>query len=261
MTWSDPAGTALPTGYREAMDLAAALHSARRPLLVQPHYDDNDIGASGTVRRWVLAGAEVTYVTVTDDVAGLLDPHLPDDAARVVLRAEQDRAGAVLGVARQVRLGWPDAGGLEHIALRDQVIDLIRDIQPDLVCTVDPWLPDEAHQDHVRTGLAVAEAALLAGLPRVRRSSSNRAWSVSHVALYDTADPNVVVDTSTVQTERHAVLDCYTAQFSPDDLAALHTGLDRYERALAVAHALDGTHGEGWRVRPMAALHIGRPKP
>jgi N,N'-diacetylchitobiose non-reducing end deacetylase len=243
------------------MDHAAVLLGARRPLLVQPHYDDNDIGAAGTVRRWVLAGADVTYVSVTDDVAGVLDPHLDDDDARTVLRAEQARAGALLGVARQVRLDWPDAGGLEHVALRDQVIDLIRDVQPDLVCTVDPWLPDEAHQDHVRTGLAVAEAALLAGLPRVRRSTGDRAWSVSHLALYDTAGPNVVIDTSAVQAERHAVLDCYTAQFTPDDLAALHIGLDRYERALATAHAVDGTHGEGWRVRPMAALHIGRPKP
>lgn len=243
------------------MDFTAVLLGARRPLLVQPHYDDTDIGAAGTVRRWVLDGAEVIYATVTDDVAGVLDPHLDDDAARSVLRAEQDRAGALLGVARQVRLDWPDAGGLEHVALRDQVIDLIRHTRPDLVCTVDPWLPDEAHQDHVRTGLAVAEAALLAGLPRVRRATGDRAWSVSHVALYDTAEPNVVVDTSAVQAERHAVLDCYTAQFTPDDLTALHAGLDRYERALAVAHGVDGTHGEGWRVRPMAALHIGRPRP
>ena len=52
------------------MDLAAVLLGARRPLLVQPHYDDNDIGAAGTVRHWVLAGADVTYVSVTDDVAG-----------------------------------------------------------------------------------------------------------------------------------------------------------------------------------------------
>ncbi len=130
------------------------------------------------------------------------------------LRAEQDRAGDLLGVARQVRLG-----------------------------------------------LAVAEAVLLAGLPRVRRSSGERAWSVGHLALYDTASPNVVIETSLVQAERHAVLDCYTAQFTPDDLAALHTGLDRYERALAAAHGIDGTHAEGWRVRPAAALHIGRPKP
>jgi hypothetical protein len=84
---------------------------------------------------------------------------------------------------------------------------------------------------------------------------------VSHLALYDTASQNVVIDTSAVQAERHAVLDCYTAQFTPDDLAALHTGLDRYERSLSVAHGIGGTHGEGWRVRPMAALHIGRPKP
>ncbi|MCC6956023.1 MAG: PIG-L family deacetylase, partial [Anaerolineales bacterium] len=47
------------------------LFSARRVLCVQPHYDDNDIAAGGTIARLKSAGAEVVYLTVTDDLMGV----------------------------------------------------------------------------------------------------------------------------------------------------------------------------------------------
>jgi LmbE family N-acetylglucosaminyl deacetylase len=230
------------------------LLGARRVLAVQPHYDDNDIGCAGTIRRLVLAGAEVTYVTVTDDLAGVLDPDLPDDEAATGLLAEQQQAAAVLGVNRLVNLGWPDAGGLDHVGLRDQVIAIIREHTPDLVLTVDPWLAHEAHRDHVVTGLAVSEAVLLSDLPRIHRMSAAQPWGVDLIGYYDTADATVVVDTSQVQAERHAVLDCYRLQFTDESLAGLHRTLDRYERSLATGGA---THGEPLKLLPRSALHIG----
>jgi N,N'-diacetylchitobiose non-reducing end deacetylase len=231
---------------------------ARRVLAVQPHYDDNDIGCAGTMALLARAGAEVCYVTVTDDLAGVLDPDLPDDLARRQLFDETREAGAIIGVTEFVDLDWPDAAGLAHVALRDQVIDLIRTWEPDLVVTVDPTLPDEAHQDHRITAAAVSEAVILSGLPRVRRETGHLARGVDRIAYYYTVAPTEIIDTSAVQVERHAALDCYRAQFTPDDLAALHAGMDRYERR----NASDGaTHAEVFRVVPTSALHVGLARP
>ena len=231
---------------------------AQRVLAVQPHYDDNDIGCAGTMALLAQAGASVCYVTVTDDLAGVLDPDLPDDVARRQLRDEARAAGAIVGVTEYVDLDWPDAAGLDHVALRDQIIDLIRTWEPDLVVTVDPALPDEAHQDHRITAAAVSEAMILSGLPRVRRETGHLARSVDRVAYYDTVTPTETIDTSSVQAQRHAALDCYRAQFTPDDLAALHTAMDRYERR----NATDGaTHGEVVRVVATSALHVGLARP
>ena len=246
-------GTRVPAvsnGRPPAFDLLRC----RRVLAVQPHYDDNDIGCAGTIRLLAVSGAEVVYVTVTDDLAGVLDPHMPDAEASAGLLAEQRRAAEMLGVAALEQLGWPDAGGLEHVALRDQVIALIRQYRPDVVLTVDPWLAHEAHRDHVCTGLAVSEAVLLSDLPRIARDAGHPPWAVGHIAYYDTDDGNVTIDTSAVQTERHAVLDCYRLQFTHDDLAGLHAALDRHERRLAPEGA---THGERLKVLPRSALHIG----
>ena len=234
--------------------MTASVLGARRVLAVQPHYDDNDIGCAGTIRRLVMAGAEVVYATVTDDLAGVLDPEMPDDRARAGLLREQQTAADILGVAELVDLEWPDAGGIDHVGLRDQVIALIRAHRPDVVMTVDPWLAHEAHRDHVATGLAVSEAVLLSDLPRIHRATAGSLWAATQIAYYDTDDGNEVVDTSAVQAERHAVLDCYRMQFTDEALAGLHRALDRHERSLAPSGA---THGESLKVLPRSALHIG----
>jgi LmbE family N-acetylglucosaminyl deacetylase len=197
-------------------------------------------------------------VTVTDDLAGVLDADLPDDVARRQLFDEAREAGAIVGVSEFVDLDWPDAGGVERVALRNQIIDLIRRFRPDMVMTIDPTLPDEAHQDHLITAAAVAEAVLLSSLPRVRPETGADAFGVARIAYYYTVEPTEFVDTSAVQTERHAALDCYRAQFSAADLVGLHAAMDRYERGNATDGALDGaTHAEVFRVVPTSALHVG----
>ena len=49
------------------------LFSATRVLAIQPHYDDNDIAAGGTIAALIDAGIEVVYCTVTDDLVGVVD--------------------------------------------------------------------------------------------------------------------------------------------------------------------------------------------
>jgi len=230
------------------------LLAARSVLAIQPHYDDNDIACGGTIAALAGSGASVHYVTVTDDLAGVLDPDLDDAAATAALRAEQLAAGRHIGVTDHTWMGRPDAGPFNHHELRDELIAIIRATRPDVVMTCDPWLVDEGHQDHVRTGLAAVEAAMLAGLPRLCRSTPDPAWTVATIALCYTQRPNVIVDTSAVQTARHSALDCYRAQFTAEDLDALRSLLDAHERSLATDGA---THGEALCVLPTAAFHCG----
>ncbi len=53
------------------------LFKARRILAVQPHYDDNDIAAGGILANLTQQGAEI-FLTVTDDLAGVVDQSLSD---------------------------------------------------------------------------------------------------------------------------------------------------------------------------------------
>ena len=45
----------------------AELFKARTVLAIQPHYDDNDLGAGGTLAALSRGGSRIIYLTVTDD--------------------------------------------------------------------------------------------------------------------------------------------------------------------------------------------------
>jgi N,N'-diacetylchitobiose non-reducing end deacetylase len=146
---------------------------ARRVLCIQPHYDDNDIGAGGTIAALVDAGVEVFYLTVTDDLMGVIDPNLTEEEAAALLRRDQAKAGDCIGVRGQFWLGYPDAGKYDYYDVRRDIIQHIRMLRPDFILTNDPFLPYEAHQDHAVTGKAASEAAILYGMMRLEDRPGN----------------------------------------------------------------------------------------
>jgi len=232
---------------------------AKRILAIQPHYDDNDIGAGGALAALAAAGAEIDYLTVTDDLVGVLDATLSTEEATVRLRSEQERAGAEVGVRAQYWLGFPDAGDYDHHTLRREIIRHIRMLQPDFLFSVDPWLPYESHGDHLKTGRAVTEAALLYGFPRLATDPeidrSYREHTLLGVALYFTLKPNQIFDISEFRERKHRAIDAYRAQFTPESLEQLHRGLDFVERNCAEGKAF--SHGEALKVLSPAQLHCG----
>jgi len=235
------------------------LREAKRILAIQPHYDDNDIGAGGALAALAAGGAEVDYLTVTDDLVGVLDATLSDEEATARLRSEQESAGTEIGVKRQFWLGFPDAGDYDHHTLRREIIRHIRMLRPDFLFSVDPWLPYEAHGDHLKTGRAVTEAALLYGFPRLATDPEVDRDYQSHtllgIALYFTLKPNQIFDISEFRERKHRAIDAYRAQFTSESLEQLHRGLDFVERAWAEGKAF--SHGEALKVLSPAQLHCG----
>lgn len=233
------------------------LSTARRVLAVQPHYDDNDIAAGGTLAALADAGAELHYLTVTDDLVGVLDASLDDAEARARLRAEQERAGAAIGVAAHYWLDYPDAGDWSQHDLRREVIRHVRLVRPDFLFTVDPWLPREAHGDHLKTGRAVAEAALLYRFPRLRTEPAvDRRYEphdLAGVAFYFTSEPNTVYDVSATRERKERALGAYRAQFTAESLEGLQRLLESAERRCAADRPF--SHGEPLRVLAPAQLH------
>jgi LmbE family N-acetylglucosaminyl deacetylase len=232
---------------------------AKRILAIQPHYDDNDIAAGGSLAALAAAGVEVDYLTVTDDLVGVHDATLSAEEATVRLRSEQERAGAEVGVRAQYWLGFPDAGDYDHHTLRREIIRYIRMLRPDFLFSVDPWLPYESHGDHLKTGRAVTEAALLYGFPRLATDPEIDRGYQHHtligVVLYFTLRPNRIFDISGFRERKHRAIDAYRAQLTPESLEQLHRGLDWKERDWAQGKAF--SHGEALKVLSPAQLHCG----
>jgi len=205
------------------------ISQAKCILAIQPHYDDNDIAAGGTLHTLALKGAQLIYLTVTDDLAGVSTPELSREQSIKKLQDDQNQAGALIGVQKQIRLGFPDAGKYDYFLLREKIITQIRSLKPDFLFTVDPWTPYETHNDHIQTGKAAAEAAILYQLPSIGdfKVIDMKDYELKGVVFYNTAYPNLTFDITEVLSVKQEALRSYTAQFTSDGLERLilHTTL------------------------------------
>lgn len=236
------------------------LFAAKRILCVQPHYDDNDIGAAGILSQLAEKGADLTYLTVTNDLMGVIHSTLSAEAAAEALKRDQFAAAQLVGVKEHVWLGYPDAGEYNYFALRRDLLAHFRRIRPDFIFAPDPWLTYEGHRDHIQAGLAAAEAVILCGLTRIASSdpaidASYQGHDIQGIAFYFTREPNVIVDiTSTWQTKQ-AVLRCYETQFDSAGLDQLVMAMEIKTRQ--VAQGKPYQFGEALKVLHTSALHCG----
>jgi LmbE family N-acetylglucosaminyl deacetylase len=234
--------------------------SAKRILCIQPHYDDNDIAAAGVLTQLAKNGAELFYLTATDDLMGVVDVSLSNEDAARALKRDQVAAGKIVGVKEQAWLGYPDAGEYDYFDLRRGFLAYIRMISPDFIFAPDAWLTYEGHRDHIQTGLAAAEAVMFAGLTKIPSSDPGiDAAYVPHeihgVALYYTREPNMIADITSTWEEKIAAVRCYETQFDQQGMEQLVHALDMKSRQVAAGQSFQ--RGEPLKVLHPSALHCG----
>jgi len=210
------------------------LFQAQRVLVVQPHYDDNDIALGGTLAKLAAQGTEIYYLTVTDDLVGVVDQSLSEAEMFAGLKGDLDRAGEIIGVKDTFWLGYPDAGKYDYFDVRRDIIRHIRLIRPDFVITCDPWTPYEFHNDHIMAGKAAADAASLYGLLRLPTDPAVDAayepFEMQGIAFYASAYPNTVVDITDTWSKKRTAVDQYRMQFSAADMETLLLRLEMWAR-------------------------------
>ena len=236
------------------------IFSARRILCVQPHYDDNDIAAAGILTQLQQNGAELFYLTVTDDLMGVVDNALSNEDAAQALQRDQFAAGQIVGVKEQYWLGYPDAGEYDYFAVRRDLLKYIRMLQPDFVFTADPWLTYEGHRDHIQTGLATSEAVMFAGLTKIASSdptvdSAYQGHDIRGIVFYYTREPNYIANISSTWESKVASVRCYDAQFSSQEMDQLVMALDAKSKQVASGQEFE--RGEPLKVLHTSALHCG----
>lgn len=242
------------------------LRSCKRLLCVQPHPDDNEVGAGAAIARLARSGCEVFFLTATDGSLGTLDPALSAEALAETRRAEIEKSAAILGVRRCLSLELPDGSFLDEELLCRRITAAIREIRPDFVATCDPFLPYEAHPDHRRVGMAALEACVFSPFPRFEAPSLNGGaadppWTVPAVALYTTASPNFFLDVTETWAAKFEALAAHASQFPPEALAQLrpYFELKGFQHELRAGRPLGALLGkrraEAFKVLPTMCIH------
>jgi hypothetical protein len=248
------------------------IFSCKRVLAIQAHYDDTDIAVGGLIAQLVKNGAEVFYVTVTDDLAGVTDLTLSKETAASRLRNEAEKAAQILGVLGIYYLNYPDAGDWSVYQARRDLITVVRQFQPDGVIALDPWLNTEAHADHYKSGFAAVEAAILADVLGVEGTDlqipqefhAKQKQEIKAVGLFNSSHANVFVDIDQVLETKLAAVSQYVSQFTDVSMAGMLQALPKRSKYFAgIGHTANKlnkevTYAECLKVLSTDALHAAR---
>lgn len=201
------------------------LSKAKKVLFVQPHPDDNQIGAGGTIAWLRSIGVEVYELTVTDDRYAVPEYAGKENEVQTLRQKEALAAQQYLGMKNAGFLGFADKTDATEREISLKVLEVIRRIKPDYVFTVDPNLETECHSDHIKVGTAVKYAAMDAlcdFYPEFKEGKlRDDAWAVKGIGFYYTDKPNTLVDITEFEEMKMNAVKCHKSQAEPALLAAV----------------------------------------
>jgi LmbE family N-acetylglucosaminyl deacetylase len=136
-----------------------------RVMVIFAHPDDAEVQCAGTIALWVEAGKKITYVVLTKGDKGTEDPSMAGDALTQIRQEEQLKAASELGVEKVLFLPNND-GELEvNLERRKILTRMIREHQPEVMITHDPWMRYQLHPDHRASGTLALDAVISARDP------------------------------------------------------------------------------------------------
>lgn len=209
-------------------------------LAVYAHPDDPEVSCAGTLIRWADAGARVHLVICARGDKGSADP-ATDPQQLAATRADEARQAAeVMGLASQVNLGRDDGEVTNDLALRAELVGIIRRLRPDVVVGPDPTpllfgSSYVNHIDHRQVGAAVLDACAPAAASPLYFPDAGPAHRVDTIYLSGTLEPDTHVDIGDVIDRKVDALLCHRTQIGDPSQVA-----DIIRRRAAAAGAAVG---------------------
>ncbi|MEQ8767696.1 MAG: PIG-L family deacetylase [Planctomycetota bacterium] len=183
-------------------------------LAFAPHPDDEVIGCGGALTIHRDRGERVRVVFLTDGALGDKEGKVEGDLIAIRER-ESSAALSVLGIEESEHWHHPDGGLTESSGVEDQVRELVKRWQPEVV-----YFPSifEIHPDHVAAGRRVARGLQQAGFA---------GWAM----MYEVGNQHLathLLDITPEQPRKREALSQYASQMSYHDLIDKTQALNRF---------------------------------
>ena len=158
---------------------------------------------AGTAARWAQGGCEIVYVVITDGNVGSHEEGMTAVRLAKVRREEQEAAARVAGVKECVFLGYHDGLLEPTLALRKELVRLIRKHKPNVVVCGDPtiFFPGDTrinHPDHRAAATAALDATFPAAeMPLLYPELEAEGYTphkVNYVYISHPREPNMYID-------------------------------------------------------------------
>lgn len=170
-------------------------------LVVTAHPDDSEFYIGGTLTQ-LGKTAKVWQVVCTDGDKGYYGPFANPSENRTVRQAEGRAALKTWGGQDVYFLSHPDGRLRVNSELVDQLVGVMKKVQPDYVLSFDgDYPPRMSHQDHRRAGDAALLAAKQCKIPQ---------WCL----LFSSLAPNFFIDITDTWDQKKALLAIHKSQFN-----------------------------------------------
>jgi LmbE family N-acetylglucosaminyl deacetylase len=196
-------------------------HPARL-LVITAHPDDAEFAIGGSVSRWVREGTVAHLVCCTSGDAGGDDATTDPLEFGLLREAEQRTAASTVGYEGVTFLHRPDGALANDLALREQLVRVIRSFRPDAVAAPDPRVVvHEAgfiqHVDHREAGAAALDAVYPAArnpmaFPHLVTAEGLAPHTVDRLYLFWSEKPSAFVDISATIDLKVAALHAHASQ-------------------------------------------------
>jgi LmbE family N-acetylglucosaminyl deacetylase len=200
-----------------------------RLLVISAHPDDAEFGIAGSVAQWISQGTVAHLVCCTSGDAGGDDATLDPLELAALREAEQRTAADLVGYESVIFLHRPDGALANDLALREQLVRIIRTFRPDAVAAHDPRVIVHdtgfiQHVDHREAGAAALDAVYPAArnamaFPHLVTHEDLAPHRVARLYLFGAERPNEYVDISATLDLKMTALRAHTSQHrDPDEL-------------------------------------------
>lgn len=223
----------------------------KRVLMIFAHPDDMEFGCAGTAARWADEGYEICLCVVTDGASGSDDPDMTPAKLSHARKEEQAAANKMLGIGSMVNLDRPDGMVVPDLALRRDLVRVIRQFKADVIVCQDPTVYFYGnqyinHPDH----RAVATAAIEALFP----AAGNRNYfpellddglepiKITEVYISNAREADVWVDITSTIDRKIDALRLHSSQmgdWDPGPMLKKWAAEDGQKRTPPVAYAED----------------------
>jgi LmbE family N-acetylglucosaminyl deacetylase len=197
------------------------------------HPDDLDWASGGSAAVWARTGKEVYYILTTSGEGG--EDHqlvlvLPPEEIAEIRETEQRAAATLLGVKEVFFLRQPDGRVEASLAFRDQIVNVLRRLRPQIVVSMDPgsWTFDNFrhyHPDHRATAVAVYDAIYPSAGTSTYKPQPDDGYpphKVREVYFSGASQPNLYIDISeTIELKVQAMISHRSQVKEPEYLAGI----------------------------------------
>jgi len=179
-------------------------------MVMTVHPDDAELGAGGTIAKYVAAGKKVGIIDLTQGELGTR-------GTAETRQQEATRAANILGVQVRENLGLRDGFFTNDEESQVVIIRAIRKYQPEIVITN---ALDDRHPDHGRASKLVNDALFLSGLRRIKTVDEGQIQEAFRPRLQlqviqdKYIQPNIILDITAFWEKKEQSILAYTTQFN-----------------------------------------------